>query len=367
MSLHIAIVGSGQLAQMMAQSGKPMGFTFSFLADPNDDITCVDGLGNTVIRTDQSPSVLFEELNKPDIVTVEKEHVDIDLLNALSALTTVSPNTRALEAFKNRHSEKSFLRSLGIPIANYAVVTDKPSLEKAIETLQKPIFLKTQEEGYDGYNQFKVTDENAATIQSEIQFPGAWVAESFINFEREVSFLAARNTHGKIQFYPCVENEHHNGTLIKSIAPAPALPDALNALGQQYLTQICETLDYVGLICMECFLINGELVVNEIAPRVHNSGHWTLKGTAASQFENHIRAISGLPLGCTKQPKPCGMLNLLGVTVTAAQVTQPNIFLTLYGKAVKPRRKLGHINIVCETVADVKSTLNTLHNQAYNQ
>ncbi len=366
MSLHIAIVGSGQLAQMMAQSGRPMGFTFSFLAEQTDDITCVKGLGDTIIRTDQTPHTLFSQLGEPDVITVEKEHVDIELLTALSKLTNVAPNTRALEAFKNRHSEKAFLQKQQIPIADYAVVTDKASLEHAISTLQKPIFLKTQEEGYDGYNQFKITEDNQHTITQEITFPGAWVAESFVAFDREISFLAARNTKGDITFYPCVENEHHNGTLIKSIAPAPNLPDAINKEGQTYLKRVCETLDYVGLVCMECFLIDDKLIINEIAPRVHNSGHWTSKGVPTSQFENHIRAISGLTLGNTEQTLPCGMLNLLGVTVTARQVEGANNFLTLYGKATKPKRKLGHITVMTHSQAETKTELARLHTIAYS-
>jgi len=366
MSLHIAIIGSGQLAQMMAQSGRPMGFTFSFLAEQSDDIACVQGLGDTIIRTDQTPQALFIALGKPDVITVEKEHVDIELLAALSKLTHVAPNTRALEAFKNRHSEKAFLQQNHIPIADYAVVTDKASLEQAIQTLQKPIFVKTQEEGYDGYNQFKITKENQHTIADDITFPGAWVAESFVAFDREISFLAARNTKGDMTFYPCVENEHHNGTLIKSIAPAPNLPDAINQEGQAYLQRICETLDYIGLVCMECFLVGDKLIINEIAPRVHNSGHWTLKGVPTSQFENHIRAISGLALGSTQQTSPCGMLNLLGVTVTASDVTTPTNFLTLYGKAIKPKRKLGHITVMAQSEADIKTELTRLHHIAYN-
>lgn len=365
MNKHVAIVGSGQLARMMALDGIPMGLTFSFVAESSEDTVCVQGLGKIVIRGQQTPKELFEALGKPDVITVEKEHVDTQLLTELETFCRVAPHPRALEKFKNRNTEKQFFQSVGVPIANFRCVENKAALIDAIETLEKPVFLKSQEEGYDGYNQYKVTAENKAKIIEEIVFPSRWVAESFVNFEREVSFLAARGTKGEIVFYSAVENYHRNGTLLRSLAPAPNLPKSMLEQGKKHLSHILSSLDYVGLICMECFVVEDQLIVNEIAPRVHNSGHWTSKGSLTSQFENHIRAVCELPLGSTYTSVNSGMLNLLGTTVTADQVSSSNTFLTLYGKKTKPKRKLGHITVIHKNTSDIKASLNLLEDIAY--
>lgn len=363
---RIAIVGSGQLARMMALDGIPMGLSFSFLAEVGEDTRCVDWLGDVVVREDNmTAAALYEALGRPDVVTVEKEHVDIVLLESLQTHCPVHPLPSAVEKFKNRRVEKRFLESLDIPIAPFHEVRTRDDLEKALGELSKPIFLKTEEEGYDGYNQYKITEDTAASVLEEINFPGAWVAESFVPFEREVSFLAARSKEGEIVYYPPVENDHHKGTLLASVAPAPNMSDAQIATGQKYVKDIVEALDYVGLICLECFIVGQTIMVNEIAPRVHNSGHWTSKGAATSQFENHVRAVSGLPLGSTQTYGVSGMLNLLGVTLTAEQASAENAYLALYGKTVRPRRKLGHVTILSESVDEAKKQLNALEVMAY--
>lgn len=368
MSVRITMVGSGQLAQMMALAGIPMGYEFSFLVAPGEDTRCVDNLGQIVVLEDnESPQSLFARLGEPDVITVEKEHVDIELLTNLNKFCPVHPNPNALEKFKNRRDEKLFLQSLNIPIAPFYSVHDEGQLKNAIATLDKPIFLKSEEEGYDGYNQYKITDDNAEEVRNKLSFPSHWVAESFIPFQREISFLAARSKSGDIVFYPPVENAHHNGTLITSLAPAPNVSEEQVSTGQTYLKNIVNTLDYVGLICMECFVCDGKILVNEIAPRVHNSGHWSAKGALTSQFENHIRAVTGLPLGSTKLIGISGMLNLLGVTLSAEQASAESTFLTLYGKTVRPRRKLGHVTINGDDYNDIKSQLESLRKLAYQE
>ena len=368
MKKHIAIIGGGQLARMMALDGFPLGLTFSFLVEEHEDTRCVNNLGTIVVRKkDATAEELFNALGKPEILTVEKEHVDIPLLRAFEPLCDVHPNPNALEKFKNRLTEKQFLQSLGIPLAPYAEIKTREDLEKAIGTLNKPIFLKTQEEGYDGYNQYKITDDNAEEVLNSITFPGAWVAESFINFEREVSFLAARKADNSIEIYPPVQNYHKNGTLLTSLAPAPDMSQEQLDNAEQYLSAILSTLDYVGLICMECFLCGDKLLVNEIAPRVHNSGHWTSKGAHTSQFENHLRAITGLPLGSAHAEEISGLLNLLGVTLTPEQACDKYSYLTLYGKTVRPRRKLGHVTVKGKTYNDVITRLKALEKLAYSE
>ena len=368
MSAKIAIVGSGQLAQMMAQAGIPMGSQFSFLAEKNDDTCCVDTLGKVVVREESaSASDIYVALGEPDVITVEKEHVDVELLTELEQFCPVRPNPRALEKFKNRRVEKQFLQSLNIPISPFLSVDSFDALDVAVKQLEHPIFLKSEEEGYDGYNQHKVTGESLESVKKALHFPSDWVAESYVAFEREVSFLAARSVDGSIRFYPPVENYHRNGTLLTSVAPAPNISETLQKKAESYLKSILETLDYVGLICMECFLREGEILANEIAPRVHNSGHWTFKGALTSQFENHVRAISGLPLGSTETHGISGMLNLLGVTLSADQLSSEKAFLTLYGKAVRPRRKLGHVTINDSDYDSVGKELNALEALAYKQ
>lgn len=366
--MRIAIVGSGQLARMMALDGIPMGQQFSFLVAEGEDTRCIDNLGSIVtLVANEDPQDLLVRLGEPDVITVEKEHVDIDLLRSLDEFCPVHPNPSALEKFKNRRAEKMFLQSLNIPIAPFCSVLSKGDLENAIATLNKPIFLKSEEEGYDGYNQHKITDENVRDVSDAVSFPSQWVAESFIPFQREISFLAARGKTGEIVFYPPVENAHHNGTLITSLAPAPNVSDEQIATGQKYLSDILNSLDYVGLICMECFVWGEKILVNEIAPRVHNSGHWSSKGALTSQFENHVRAVAGLPLGSTQVNGISGMLNLLGVTLTAEQATAEAAFLTLYGKTVRARRKLGHVTINGSSYDDIKAQLESLRQLAYQQ
>ncbi|TQV70529.1 5-(carboxyamino)imidazole ribonucleotide synthase [Exilibacterium tricleocarpae] len=364
MSTRIAIVGSGQLARMMALDGIPMGMCFSFLVEAKESTDCVDGLGRIVVRRGEAEKI-YEDLGKPDVITVEKEHVDIDLLRQLQAHCAVHPNPDALEIFKNRKREKLSLQSLGIPLAAFQSVSSAADLQQAVQTLDKPIFLKSEEEGYDGYNQYRITADNETEVIDSIDFPSAWVAEGFVAFEREVSFLAARNVRGDIVFYPAVENLHSNGTLLRSIAPAPSVSEPLLAAGRKYLEDILVKTDYVGLICMECFVVGERLLVNEIAPRVHNSGHWTSKGALTSQFENHLRAITDLPLGSTQPQGISGMLNLLGVTLSAAQASEERCFLTLYGKTPQPRRKLGHITINSDSYEDVAARLAAMEKLAY--
>lgn len=366
MSAHIAIIGSGQLAQMMAQDGIPMGLRFSFVAEEKEDTVCVNSLGDVVIRREgMSAEDLFNALNQPDVITVEKEHVDVELLRALQNFCPVHPNPNALEKFKNRRVEKEFLQSLNIPIAPFKVVRTENDVHAALGELAKPVFLKTEEEGYDGYNQFKITEENQSETLKRIEYPGQWVAEEGIPFDREISFIAARTKNGEMEYYPPAENYHHSGTLLTSIAPAKDVSKNMIETGQGYLKAMMDHLDYVGVMCVECFAWGEKLLVNEIAPRVHNSGHWTSKGALTSQFENHVRAVSGLALGATEADEVSGMLNLLGVTLTAEEACDKTTFLKLYGKSVRPRRKLGHVTVMAKDYQEVQTRLETLRKRAY--
>lgn len=366
MSLHLAIVGSGQLARMMALDGLPMGIRFSFLAEEAGDTRCVENLGIVVVRDPADDAArLYQKLGDPDVITVEKEHVDIELMRAFAQHCPVHPNPDALEKFKNRLNEKRFLQSLDIPLAPFLSVSTAEDVDQAVATLAHPVFLKSQEQGYDGYNQWKLTAENAAEIKQELEFPGNWVAESFIPFEREVSFLAARARNGDVTSYPPVQNIHRNGTLLRSIAPALDLSADQLRLAGDYLQRMFQAVDYVGMICMECFVHEGRILVNEIAPRVHNSGHWTSQGASTSQFENHVRAVLGLPAGCSEIHGVSGMLNLLGTTLNAQEAVDRHTSLTLYNKITRPRRKLGHVTVNHPDRQTVSARMDALQKWVY--
>ncbi len=368
MSLKLGIIGSGQLARMMALDSLQMGVQFSFLAEPKEDTRCVQNLGTVVVRdADHDAAALYLDLGHPDVITVEKEHVDISLMRGLAEHCPVHPNPNALEKFKNRLNEKQFLQSLNIPLAPFHSVKNKYDFDLAVAKLNKPVFLKSEENGYDGYNQWKVTDANAEEVRTELPFPGDWVAESFIPFEREVSFLAVRSSNGNINYYPPVENVHRNGTLLTSTAPALDISAEQLALARKYLNDIFLAVDYVGVICMECFDWDGKILVNEIAPRVHNSGHWTTQGAATSQFENHVRAVLNLTAGSTEINGVSGMLNLLGVTLTAQQVLDADTSLILYDKITRPRRKLGHVTVNHPQRSVIKARLAALQKQVYEE
>lgn len=363
--MRVAIVGCGQLARMLALDGIPMGMQFSFLVEANEDPRCVHGLGEVVVATVDAGE-LYRQLGNPDVITVEKEQVDITLLESLQHYCTVSPNPGALSIFKNRLKEKQFLQSVGIPIAPFYTVESVEDLHRAIDQLQQPIFLKSVELGYDGYHQYQITNDNAKQVVESVTFPSHWVAEAGIAFDREVSFIAARDHNGNIVYYPAVENKHKNGTLLHSLAPAPNVSTQLESTGRDYLRNLLESTNYVGIMCVECFVKGEQLLVNEIAPRVHNSGHWTSKGAMTSQFENHLRAVTGLPLGSTQTYAISGMLNLLGCTLTVDQIGDQKSFVTLYGKTLKPGRKLGHVIVQGDSHQDVTTRLNQIEALAYS-
>jgi 5-(carboxyamino)imidazole ribonucleotide synthase len=350
--MRIAIVGCGQLSRMMALAGIPFGIQFSFINDSdNDDTRCVDGLGKVVKLTDywqegQDAQRLFDALEKPDCVTVEKEQVDIKILEVLAPLTQVNPCVDAVKACQHRHNEKSLLARLTIPSSPslYCVTANE-----AMEKLNLPMVVKSCSDGYDGKNQWvlktveDVENFDKLTVED-------YIIEAWIKFEREVSIVSVRGLTGDIVHYTLTENLHTNGILIKSIAPAPHITDALTQKAQSYMESILVDLNYVGVMAMECFVLNDDLIINELAPRVHNSGHWTQIGSVTCQFENHIRALAGIALGSTETLGNVGMLNLIGTDIPTldemSQTLGDSSKLYWYNKVPRPGRKLGHINFL---------------------
>jgi 5-(carboxyamino)imidazole ribonucleotide synthase len=281
-----------------------------------------------------------------DIVTYEFENVPVDPARFLSRRVAVFPPPEALEAAQDRLTEKRFFEHLGIPTPAFVAVDTWDDLKTALNDIGLPAVLKTRRFGYDGKGQ--------VVIRKTEDVSGAWqslggvplILEGFVAFEREVSILAVRSRNGETVFYPLIENHHRDGILRLSLCPAPGDTSELQHEAEAYARSALEALNYVGVLAIEFFERNGHLLANEMAPRVHNSGHWTIEGAEVSQFENHLRAITGWPLGSTATVGYSAMLNLIGTLPDLRTVlAMDNVHLHLYGKTPRPNRKLGHITL----------------------
>ncbi|ODS24558.1 5-(carboxyamino)imidazole ribonucleotide synthase [Candidatus Endobugula sertula] len=358
MSMHIAIFGGGQLAQMTAQAGISLGFTFSFIVGEGEDTCCVDGLGNIVVfRQGMDAEALFNALKKPDVITVEKEMVDTTLMAALQQYTRVSPNDQSVYLSQNRIREKNFLRHHGIPTAEFEIIETQEQLESLPQRLGFPIYIKAAESGYDGYNQWRIQKQEDLS-QVLLSDDVVLIAEKHIEYSREISVIAARRVDGDIVYYPLMENRHEDGVLISTIAPAPQTVKILEEGAIAYMETIMSSIDYVGILTIECFDTEQGLVVNELAPRVHNSGHWSIEACETSQFENHCRAIANIALGPTTTKGVGGIVNMLGKHGRPEDFAQEGMFYHAYGKEERPRRKLGHIAVLADNHMDVIDKLN---------
>lgn len=345
--MHIAIVGTGQLARMMALAGWRLGFTFSFLAEPGENPLGVAELGTVVERTPElTGEALYNALGKPVSVTVEREHVDVELLKTLQPFCQVSPSPEAIGISQHRGREKSYMNSIGISTAPFKLANSPQTLQQAVQAIGFPAFVKSCEEGYDGRGQWKLDTEAQLTelldtLPAEFDF----VVEGMVHFDTEVSQIAARNKDGECVFYPLTENQHRNGILISSIAPAELSSPELSQKAEAIAKHMLNEMDYVGVLSIEFFVVGDQLLVNEIAPRVHNSGHWTQAAGICCQFENHLRSITPLTLGDTRPAAYTGMINLLGESVSSELMKQGNVQLHQYNKSLRPGRKVGHINV----------------------
>ncbi|MEM1114645.1 MAG: 5-(carboxyamino)imidazole ribonucleotide synthase [Pseudomonadota bacterium] len=359
----VAIVGSGQLARLMALAGKKIGVRCSFLAGAEENASPVEGLGTLVrLREPWNPAQLLSALGNPDVVTVENEHVNLDLLRQLAESCPVHPNPDALAALGHRLSEKELIDSLGLDTAPFVGANNAQDIEVAAERLGLPLFIKACRGGYDGKGQWRLySDEDVQAFNKD--FPsGDWLAEARIDFEREVSLIAVRSHSGETAFYPLTENRHEEGILVSSIAPAGNVSPTLDDRARSYIGKLMDTLDYVGVMAMECFLAGDRLLINEIAPRVHNSGHWTLHSEATCQFENHLRAVLGLAPGATDIQRFEGIVNVLGQHWSEDdRASLPaNADYVDYNKSAAPRRKLGHIHVSSNDREALRETLERL-------
>jgi 5-(carboxyamino)imidazole ribonucleotide synthase len=282
-----------------------------------------------------------------NIVTYEFENVSLTAANFIQPHTSIFPPPDALRVSQDRWNEKTFFDSLRIPTPKFAKIDSLADLENSIQQIGLPAILKTRRFGYDGKGQSVIhTRDEIASAWSTLR--GApLILETFINFTREVSMLTVRGVDGAIAFYPLIENHHRGGILRLSLAPAPNVSAGLQARAKEYARHVLAALNYVGVLAIEFFQVGDELIANEMAPRVHNSGHWTIEGAVTSQFENHLRAILGLPLGSTEIRGHSAMLNLIGTLPDINALLEiPGAHVHLYDKAPRTGRKLGHVTAV---------------------
>ena len=357
---RVGIIGAGQLGQMLGFAARNIGVECVFL-DPGDDPPAA--VAGDVLRYDfDSDAGLAELARRTDLITYEFENVPVHALAKLPEDTIVYPPATALEHAQDRMIEKTLFEQLGIPVPGFRSVESAEDLSKAADELGLPIVLKTRRLGYDGKGQIVVRER--AEIGNAVDSLGGvdLIAEQWVPFDREVSAIGARSASGEVAFYPLTQNEHLNGIL--SVSRAPADAGALEAAARQYLERLLTHLDYVGVLALELFVTSDGLLANEFAPRVHNSGHWTIEGAETSQFENHLRAILDLPLGSTDMCGEAGMVNLIGrIPDDREPLDTPPCHLHDYGKAPRAGRKLGHINVLTNNRAERDKILEKLANQ----
>lgn len=342
--MSIGILGGGQLGYMLALAGYPLGMRFRFF-DPSPEAP-VGRIAPRVTGEYTDRTALEKFAHGLEVVTYEFENVPVDAAHFLAKRVPCYPAPAALEAAQDRLREKQLFEKLGILTTEYAPVPAASELDPGIRKLGLPVVLKTRRMGYDGKGQWilKTPQDVEMAKQGLPRLP--FIMERFIPFTRELSILAVRDREGKIAFYPLVENHHRNGILRLSLAPAPGVTPEIQKSAEEAARKVLESLNYVGVLAIEFFERYGELLANEMAPRVHNSGHWTIEGAVTSQFENHLRAINGLPLGVTTPIGASAMINLIGELPRTAQVMAlPSAHLHLYGKEPREGRKLGHVTL----------------------
>ncbi|HHH29492.1 MAG TPA: 5-(carboxyamino)imidazole ribonucleotide synthase [Polyangiaceae bacterium] len=340
----IGILGGGQLGRMLALAGHPLEHRFVILT-PHADAPAAP-MAETIVADYTDRAALESLAERCDVVTYEFENVPDAALEALTARVPVRPGRRALEVASDRLAEKQLFESLGIPCVPHKAVDEARQMAAALAHTGLPAVLKTRRMGYDGRGQRVL--ETAADAEGAFTGLGAvpLLMEGFVEFSRELSLLSVRSTTGETGFYPLVENRHEGGILRFSRAPARELRRGQQAAAEAYATKLLDALDYVGVLALELFDVDGELKANEIAPRVHNSGHWTIEGAETSQFENHLRAITGAPLGSCRARGESVMINLIGDAPDKQSIQAiPGAHLHLYGKSPRPGRKLGHVTV----------------------
>ncbi|MFA1262611.1 5-(carboxyamino)imidazole ribonucleotide synthase [Xanthomonas campestris pv. olitorii] len=347
----LGILGGGQLARMLVLAGAPLGIRFAVF-DPAAD-ACAGQVAPLQVGAFDDVASLAAFAEQVDVITFDFENVPATSAQQLAAQVPVFPSPAALAVAQDRLSEKTLFRELGIPVPEFAAIDDRAGLDAALARIGTPCVLKTRRFGYDGKGQFRIkslADADAAwdALGAQAAHVGL-IVEAFVPFQREVSVVAVRGRDGEFRAWPLTENWHVDGVLSASLAPA-SVEAALQASAESHARAVAEKLDYVGVFALELFVRDGELLANEMAPRVHNSGHWTIEGAETSQFENHVRAVLGLPLGSTAMRGHACMLNWLGAMPDArAFLAVPGGHWHDYGKQARDGRKVGHATLRAET------------------
>jgi 5-(carboxyamino)imidazole ribonucleotide synthase len=363
----IGVLGAGQLGRMLALAGYPLGLRFRFFDSAHE--APVRDLAEFVRADFTDADALDRFADGLQVVTYEFENVPVAAAQRLTRRVPVYPSPSALQASQDRLDEKSLFRRLGIPTASFVDVQTRADLDDALAAVGCPAVLKTRRMGYDGKGQCLIREradaeqawQTLTKSRRDSQSHAGLLLEGFIHFDRELSQIAVRGRDGQVVFYPLVENHHADGMLRLSLAPAPDQSPPLEGLARDYARRVLEALNYVGVLTIEFFQQGEQLLANEMAPRVHNSGHWTIEGAETSQFENHLRAILGLPLGAAEARGAFAMLNLIGeLPDTRAILAQPRTHLHLYGKKPRAGRKIGHVTVCAETIEEARRNATSL-------
>lgn len=344
--MKIGILGAGQLGRMLALAGIPLDCTFNFLDPAPDSPAAVAGRQFTGNYDDFK--LLDSFLEGLDVVTYEFENVSAKATQYITGKAKLYPPTQALEITQDRIYEKTFFNKLGIPTPAFYEINNKEELTAAVEKNGYPCVLKTRRMGYDGKGQYVLKcREDLQEVLNSAEIKNM-ILEDFVKFQREVSIIAVRSSNGETAFYPLVQNLHREGILRLSTAPAELIDAGLQAKAEKMAGDVLAALNYAGVLAIEFFETDGKLLANEMACRVHNSGHWTIEGAETSQFENHIRAVTGMPLGSTKCIGYSAMFNIVGQVPDINNLLSiDGLHLHLYGKEPRPNRKIGHVTFRC--------------------
>jgi len=351
----IGIIGGGQLGRMMSIAAKYMGYNVVVL-DPTPNCPTAQVADEQIVAAYDDMDAIKQLTKKSDVVTYEFENVDLAAATYIEQAGKLPQGAYALEVTQNREKEKSVTREAGLPVPKFAIVEGTAACEEALQDFTLPAVIKTCRGGYDGKGQLKI--ETEADIADAIAFAdrdGTFIIEEWITFDREISVIFTRSVTGEIEIFPIAENDHKDHILYETIAPA-RITKTVEQKAMDAATLLAETIDIVGTFAIEMFVKGEEVYINEMAPRPHNSGHYTIEACNVSQFTNHIRAICRLPLTNVRMIQHAVMVNVLGEDVDkASQVlrTLPEGFVHLYGKAeAKSKRKMGHITFIANTTAE---------------
>ena len=349
--MTVGIVGAGQLGRMLALAGYPLGLDFLFL--DRDASVPAAALAPVLVGEFTDRALLRKLARRCDVLSFDWENISVAALRSATRglRTRIAPPLRALATGQDRLAEKRLFERLGVRTTRHAPVSSLAELKRACLKIGTPGMLKTRRMGYDGKGQALIRDHKAIGAAWEKLGGAPLLYEELVNFEAEVSAIGVRARNGSEAFYPLTRNWHQEGMLRLSIAPWSA--PALERQARTAMRAVLREFNYVGVLAIEFFVRNGRLIANELAPRVHNSGHWTIEGAHTSQFENHLRAIAGLPLGRAGVTGHSAMVNLIGrMPARAAVLAQPGVHLHEYGKSPRPGRKLGHCTLVAPTAGE---------------